>query len=161
MKRNKYKLLPAFILAFLILPIDAEAEEGDTVEPNSYEEKDVDIRTDYFHEESLFQQKKQLSEEQRKLTFDEETIPLREQIKPFLFQTIGAGENHTVIAKAEQVGLFSSDEPYQTQAAVEETDQKNFQFSFDLPILLGVIAAIAAFLLFFLLIPKMGESAKK
>ena len=52
------------------MPPHGEAEEEPIVEPNEYQEKDIDIQTEYFHEEELLEQKQKLPEEQKDLTFE-------------------------------------------------------------------------------------------
>ena len=73
MKWNKLLFLVLFILLFG-KPLAGLAEEEPRVEPNEYQEKNIDIQTDYFHDEELLNQKEKIPEEQKRLTFEEENM---------------------------------------------------------------------------------------
>ncbi|MCK1994974.1 type VII secretion protein EssA [Peribacillus muralis] len=150
MKRNKYVFVILFILFFSLSP-HGHAEDP-MVEPNEYQEKDIDIQTEYFHEEDLLEQKRRLPEEQKDLTFERGKYDVLDSVKDTLFLSPVAGNDNTIASKAEQLGLFS--EVSIRTRSEEETEPL---FNFDLTILLGVIVALSVGCLFFILIPKMGK----
>lgn len=51
------------------------------VEPNQYNEKDIGLQTEYFHEESLLEKKRSLPEEQKALTFEPEKYNFYETVE--------------------------------------------------------------------------------
>ncbi|CAH0302018.1 hypothetical protein SRABI96_04637 [Peribacillus sp. Bi96] len=123
------------------------------VEPNEYQEKDIDIQTEYFHEEGLLEQKQRLPEEQKDLTFERGKYDVMESVKDTLFLSpITEKNNNTIASKADQLGLFS-EVGIRTRSG-EETEPS---LHFDLTILLGIVLALSVVCLFFILIPKMGK----
>ncbi|MFE5354383.1 type VII secretion protein EssA, partial [Bacillus cereus] len=57
---------------FLFLPQAAAANEENTdVKPNEYEKKDIEIRTDYLHDDAYSEEKTALPKEQKDITFDQ------------------------------------------------------------------------------------------
>lgn len=132
------------------------AEEDRIVEQNQYNEKDIELQTEYFHEGSLLEKKKSLPEELKALTFEPERYNFYETVERTLFQS-SSSENNTIQAKADQLELFTSNERQYTGS--NNTEQKN-SFSFDLTLLLGIIAVVAVLCLFLILVPKMSKGEK-
>ncbi|AOH53067.1 type VII secretion protein EssA [Peribacillus muralis] len=150
MKRNKYVFAILFIL-FLSLNPHVHAEDP-MVEPNEYQEKDIDIQTEYFHEEGLLEQKKTLPEEQKALTFERGKYDVIDSVTDSLFLSPVTENNNTIASKAEQLGLF--EEVGKRMTSEEEAE---LPLHFDLTILLGIILVLAVVCLFFIIIPKMGK----
>ncbi|WP_285769084.1 type VII secretion protein EssA [Peribacillus sp. SI8-4] len=149
MKRIKCVMPIVFTLFFSHAP-HGDAEEQ-MVEPNEYQEKDIDVQTEYFHEEGLLEQKQRLPEEQKDLTFERGKYDAVDSMKDSLFHS--PVENHNTIAsKAEQLGLFK-----ETGSRMASEEEEAPSMHVDLTILLGIILALSVVCLFFILIPKMGK----
>lgn len=150
----------AFFLVWALLftfPGLGNAEEDTIVEPNQYNEKDIELQTEYFHEESLLEKKRSLPEEQKALTFEPEKYNFYETVERTLFQS-SSSENNTIQAKADQLEIFTSNERQYTGS--NNTEQKH-SFSFDLTLLLGIIAVVAVLCLFLILVPKMSKGENR
>lgn len=152
MKRSKQILLVFFILLF-ILPVHGLAEEEPIVKPNVYQEKDINIQTEYFHDEELLKQKEKIPEELKGLTFERGKYEIIDSIEDSLFLSPVTEDNNIIASKAEEMGLFSSEVPIRKRNIEEE---KSF-LNFDLSVLLGVVLGIAVVCLFVVLIPKMSK----
>ncbi|MGE7763296.1 type VII secretion protein EssA [Peribacillus sp. NPDC097895] len=152
MKWNKY-VMPILLILFFSHTSHSVAEEEPMVEPNEYQEKNIDIQTEYFHEEGLLEQKQRLPEEQKDLTFERGKYDVMDSVKDTLFLSpITEENNNTIASKADQLGLFS-EVGIRTRSG-EETEPS---LNFDLTILLGIVLALSVVCLFFILIPKMGK----
>ena len=152
MKRSKQILLVFFILLF-IQPVHGLAEEEPIVKPNVYQEKDINIQTEYFHDEELLKQKEKIPEELKGLTFERGKYEIIDSIEDSLFLSPVTEDNNIIASKAEEMGLFSSEVPIRKRNIEEE---KSF-LNFDLSVLLGVVLGIAVVCLFVVLIPKMSK----
>lgn len=123
------------------------------VEPNEYQENDIDIQTEYFHEEGLLEQKRKLPEEQKDLTFERGKYDAIDSVKDSLFQSpVMENQNNTIASKSEQLGLFS-----EVRIPTRNEEETEPSLNFDLTILLGIVLALLVVCLFFILIPKMGK----
>ncbi|MBT2668061.1 type VII secretion protein EssA [Bacillus sp. ISL-4] len=152
MKWNKY-VMPVLLILFFSHAPNGGAEEEPMVEPNEYQERDIDIQTEYFHEEGLLEQKRKLPEEQKDLTFERGKYDAVDSVKDSLFLSpVTENQNNTIASKSEQLGLFS--EVAIRTRSEEETEPS---LNFDLTILLGIVLALLVVCLFFILIPKMGK----
>ncbi|MFE3976752.1 MULTISPECIES: type VII secretion protein EssA [unclassified Peribacillus] len=152
MKWIKYVMAVLFFMFFSHTP-HGGAEEEPMVEPNEYQENDIDIQTEYFHEEGLLEQKRRLPEEQKDLTFERGKYDVMDSVKDSLFLSpVTKNQNNTIASKSEQLGLFS--EVSIRTRSEEETEPS---LNFDLTILLGIVLALSVVSLFFILIPKMGK----
>ncbi|RFU63100.1 type VII secretion protein EssA [Peribacillus glennii] len=149
-KRLAYYLLP---LLLMVSPGIGSAEQEPIVEPNQYKEKDIELQTEYFHEESLLEKKRSLPEEQKSLTFMKVEDPYYENARQELFQS-SAADNNTIKAKAEQLELFSSEG--RMSFGTDKTE-KDDGFNFNLTVLLGILAVLAVICLFLILVPKMSK----
>ena len=152
MKRSKQILLVFFILLFT-QPVHGLAEEEPIVKPNVYQEKDINIQTEYFHDEELLKQKEKIPEELKGLTFERGKYEIIDSIEDSLFLSPVTEDNNIIASKAEEMGLFSSEVPIRKRNIEEE---KSF-LNFDLSVLLGVVLGIAVVCLFVVLIPKMSK----
>ncbi|MFF2501498.1 type VII secretion protein EssA [Peribacillus sp. NPDC058075] len=152
MKWNKYVMPVLIILFFSHAPLGG-AEDEPMVEPNEYQVNDIDIQTEYFHEEGLLEQKRKLPEEQKDLTFERGKYDVIDSVEDSLFLSpVTGNQNNTIASKADQLGLFS--EVGVRTRSEEETEPS---LNFDLTILLGIVLALLVVCLFFILIPKMGK----
>ncbi|WP_349730264.1 type VII secretion protein EssA [Peribacillus frigoritolerans] len=152
MKWNKYVMPVLLILFFSHAPHGGAVEEP-MVEPNVYQEKEIDIQTEYFHEEGLLEQKRKLPEEQKDLTFERGKYDAVDSVKDSLFLSpVMENQNNTIASKSEQLGLFS-------EVAIRTRSEEEIEpsLNFDLTILLGIVLALLVVCLFFILIPKMGK----
>lgn len=50
---------------FLFLPAAAANEENTDVKPNEYEKKDIEIRTDYLHDDAYSEEKRRFRKNRR------------------------------------------------------------------------------------------------
>ncbi|TKH06385.1 type VII secretion protein EssA [Peribacillus simplex] len=152
MKWNKY-VMPVLLILFFSHAPHGGAEDEPMVEPNEYQENDIDIQTEYFHEEGLLEQKRKLPEEQKDLTFERGKYDVIDSVEDSLFLSpVTGNQNNTIASKADQLGLFS--EVGVRTRGEEETEPS---LNFDLTILLGIVLALLVVCLFFVLIPKMGK----
>jgi len=127
-------------------------------DPNQYEEKDVEVDTNYFHEESLLNRREALPEELIKLNFDGEKITTFDELREELFLS-SVKETNTITSRAQEMGLFSEERdvavPY-TNEQMESTDT-----SWNVMILvLGALLVIAVGAMVFLLV-KFGSGPSK
>lgn len=152
MKWSKRILLVLFLLLFS-QPVPGQAEEEPIVEPNMYQEKDINIQTEYFHDEELLKQKEKIPEELKGLTFERGKYEIIDSIEDSLFLSPVTEDNNIIASKAEDMGLFSTEVPIRKRNLEEE---KSF-LNFDLSVLLGIVLGIAVVCLFVVLIPKMGR----
>ncbi len=122
--------------------------------PNSYEENEFEDNKEYLHEQSLFENKEPIPEEQKELTFTKKNDDPIKQISEQLF----AGDskmNHPVTVKAEQLGLFSNFEKgslYQ-----EDYSKKPMKQNSQLMILYIGLVILAMVVMLVFLIPKMAQ----
>lgn len=152
MKWNKY-VMPVLLILFFSHAPHGGAEEEPMVEPNEYQEKDIDIQTEYFHEEGLLEQKRKLPEEQKDLTFERGKYDAVDSVKDSLFLSpVTENQNNTIASKSEQLGLFS-----EVAIRTRSEEETEASLNFDLTILLGIVLALLVVCLFFILIPKMGK----
>ena len=152
MKRSKQVILILFFILF-IQPIDGLAEEEPIVEPNVYQEKDINIQTEYFHDEELLKQKEKIPEEVKGLTFERGKYDVIDSIEDSLFLSPMTEDNNIIASKAEEMGLFSSEIPIRKRDREEEDSFLNF----DLSLLLAIVLGVAVVCLFVILIPRMGK----
>lgn len=152
MKRSKQVILVMFIILFS-QPLHGRAEEEPIVEPNEYQEKEINIQTEYFHDEELLKQKEKIPEELKGLTFERGKYDVIDSIEDSLFLSPVTEDNNIIASKAEELELFSSEVPIRKRNLEEE---ESF-LTFDLSLLLGIILGIAVLCLFLILIPKMGK----
>ncbi|MBM7694490.1 type VII secretion protein EssA [Peribacillus deserti] len=151
----------SFLLALLVMfysPWTGAADNNVQVEPNTYKEKDIELQTEYFHEDALLKEKEQLSEEQKMLTFKRHEQELYNQIKGKLFLET-ENKTTTVSAKAKKLNLFSGQSmsrPDEAQAS--ERDEEGV--SSYLPLVLGFILALCILYMFFILVPKMTHTSR-
>ncbi|CAN7611291.1 type VII secretion protein EssA [Peribacillus frigoritolerans] len=152
MKWNKY-VMPVLLILFFSHAPHGGAEEEPIVEPNEYQENDIDIQTEYFHEEGLLEQKRKLPEEQKDLTFERGKYDAIDSVKDSLFQSpVMENQNNTIASKSEQLGLFS-----EVRIPMRNEEETEPSLNFDLTILLSIVLALLVVCLFFILIPKMGK----
>lgn len=151
--RNKYFCLLFVFFLFIDLPVNA------MVEPNKYKEKDVKIQADDFQDQTKTEKKRSLSEEQRSLSFEGETNKFYDEVNAIVFQS-SEKENNTIIAKAQQVDLFSDKE--KTYTSSQGTIQQNQTNSiFDFQLILIVLIALTVMAMFIFLIPKLKNIEPK
>lgn len=145
--------MPVLLILFFSHAPYGGAEEEPMVEPNEYQENDIDIQTEYFHEEGLLEQKRKLPEEQKDLTFERGKYDAIDSVKDSLFQSpVMENQNNTIASKSEQLGLFS-----EVRIPTRNEEETEPSLNFDLTILLGIVLALLVVCLFFILIPKMGK----
>jgi type VII secretion protein EssA len=159
----KRKFAISFII-FIILymfPLHGFAEEGDpAVKPNAYHEKKIDLKTDYFQEDSSLRKKHALPEEQKALTFEKKPDEQVSEIKSELFKK-EQKDNNSIQAKVKQLKLFEKDDAAIDTASEQDEQTDNEQtdneqsFSFSLTLLLGIILVLAVIVLFIILVPRM------
>lgn len=160
-RRMKLKTLLIMLLlpaAFTFAERPAGATPGfNNLAPNTYEKKEFNDNTDYLHEESLYENKKQIPEEQQDLTFTKKNYDPLKKVKEQLF-TDSERINNTITAKANQLGLFSKTDQETSYAAkdsgnpIKENNKLMILYVFLLILAMGVLLGF--------LIPKMANQAK-
>jgi type VII secretion protein EssA len=156
MKRNFIKWGTMFTLLpfLLLLPVFAEAETEDVnVKPNEYQEKNVKINTDYLHEDSFYQQRDQLSEDQLLLKFEGEKTYQSTLLANELFKDSNQ-EKNTIQAKSEQLNItFDQKQKADVQETLAQNDGN--QSILIIGLFTGLIVAGVGALFF--LIPKITQ----
>ncbi|MCM3597317.1 type VII secretion protein EssA [Metabacillus idriensis] len=137
---------------------NAETETNlEELDPNVYEEKELKENTEYLHEESLFEKRTTIPEEQKDLTFEKPSRDEKDDLQEQLF-TDYTKEKNTIKSKAEQLDLFSgSAEPSMSMTETvnsDTTQNSGLMMTYILLIAIGVILMLG------LLIPKMTQSKK-
>lgn len=156
MKRNRNleKGIMMCMLSFsLFIPsaAAAETEENTDVAPNQYEKKDIEIDTNYLHEDSSYEEKTELPEEQKDITFDKPKDRDAELIKDLFTSTDAEGSN-SIAAQSKQLGITFAEKPI-TKASSTEMKEKGSS-SLLLPIIYIVLILIGIAGIVFL-IPKV------
>jgi type VII secretion protein EssA len=148
---------PFLFLLFLLtrVTVYAEADEWSEIEPNQYQRQDIELRTDYLHEESLLDEKRDLPEVQTSLTFQRPTSSFFEQTKAQLFLS-GEKETNTVAAQAEKLRLFSYI-PTQSVPSRQPMDEAERTPSSFLPWLFGFFILGFLIVIFTVIVPRMKK----
>ncbi|MGG4489412.1 type VII secretion protein EssA [Metabacillus idriensis] len=162
MKRKAVIWFSLFLLIFVFTswrPGHAETVTNlEELDPNVYEEKELKENTEYLHEESLYEKRTTIPEEQKDLTFEKPSSDQKDELQEQLF-TDYTKEKNTIKSKAEQLDLFSgSAEPSlsMTETVNSDTTQNSgLMMTYILLIAIGVILMLG------LLIPKMTQSKKQ
>jgi type VII secretion protein EssA len=143
------------VLAAMGVAVYAETDEWPEIEPNQYQRQDIELRTDYIHEESLLDEKGDLPEVQTSLTFQRPTSSFFEQTKAKLFLS-GEKETNTITAKAEKLGLFSSveEQSVPSRQPMDEAERTSSSF---LPWLFGFFTLGFLIVLFTVIVPRMKK----
>ncbi len=136
----------------------AETEENTDVAPNQYEKKDIEIDTNYLHEDSYYEEKTELPEEQKDITFDKPEDKDAELIKG-LFTSTDAEESNTIAAQSKQLGITFAEKPI-TKTSSTETKEEEATSSLLLPILYVVLILLGIAGIVFL-IPKVTAQENK
>ncbi len=163
MKRNRImeKGIMICMLSFsLFIPsaAAAETEENTDVAPNQYKKKDIEIDTNYLHEDSYYEEKTELPEEQKDITFDQPEDKDAELIKN-LFTSTDAEESNTIAAQSKQLGITFAEKPI-TKTSSTETKEEEATSSLLLPILYVVLILLGIAGIVFL-IPKVTAQENK
>lgn len=163
MKRNRSmeKGIMICMLSFsLFIPsaAAAETEENTDVAPNQYEKKDIEIDTNYLHEDTYYEEKTELPEEQKDITFDKPEDKDAELIKD-LFTSTDSEESNTIKAQSKQLGITFAEKPI-TKASSTETEEEQETSSLLLPIIYIVLILLGIAGIVFL-IPKVTAQENK
>jgi type VII secretion protein EssA len=143
------------VFAAMGVTVYAETDKWPEIEPNQYQRQDIELRTDYLHEESLLDEKGDLPEVQTSLTFQRPTSSFFERTKAKLFLS-GEKETNTITAKAEKLGLFSSveEQSVPSRQLSDETEQTSSSF---LPWLFGFFILGFLIVIFTVIVPRMKK----
>jgi type VII secretion protein EssA len=144
-----------FVFAAMGGTVYAETDEWPEIEPNQYQRQDIELRTDYIHEESLLDEKRDLPEVQTSLTFQRPTSSFFEQTKARLFLS-GEKDTNTIAAKAEKLRLFS-DAPTQSVPSHQPLDEAERPSSSFLPWLFGFFILGFLIVIFTVIVPRMKK----
>ncbi|UQX53221.1 type VII secretion protein EssA [Cytobacillus pseudoceanisediminis] len=108
-----------------------------------------------MHEKSLYENKKEIPEEQKDLTFTKKNLDPLKEVKDQLFDG-GETTNNTITAKADQLQLFSDSKQESFLKAEEQTptEQDNKLIYLYIILLIIAIGVIMGFL-----IPRMAKQA--
>ncbi|PLR75549.1 type VII secretion protein EssA [Bacillus sp. V3-13] len=150
-------MLPAAI--FLNGNSAGASPDIDTLTPNTYEKKEFDENTNFLHEDSLYDNKKAIPEEQKGLTFEKQKSNPLDSVKDQLF--IGEGKTtNTITATAERLKLFS-DMDHNNKFEVSENTENNTNDNSRLMILYIGLLAVGIIVMLVLLIPKMAQGKRQ
>ncbi|TDL31374.1 type VII secretion protein EssA [Jeotgalibacillus sp. S-D1] len=159
MKQLKRAAVACFLFSLslgIVLP--ALAASASVVQPNLYEEKKVDLNTDYFHEDSLLDRREGLSDQIQSLTFDGSKITSFDQLREELFLS-PVKETNTITSRAQELGLFTDENktsvPY-SYSGQETKSEWNVMI-----VVFAIIVAAAAGAMLFLLVKYSANGAKK
>ncbi|WP_082197894.1 type VII secretion protein EssA [Bacillus sp. JFL15] len=142
---------------FLFLPQAAAANEDNTdVKPNEYEKKDIEIRTDYLHDDAYSEEKTALPKEQKDITFDQPAENPDEKLISNLF-TSSETEPNTIKAQSKKLGITFAEPAVRHTSADMETDEK--KTSFLLPVIYAVLILLGIAAMIYL-IPKVTAQEK-
>ncbi|MDM5227694.1 type VII secretion protein EssA [Cytobacillus sp. NJ13] len=157
MKLNKYLKVLALIPAFWLIAGQSAGATPDfnNLTPNTYEKKEFKENTDYLHEKSLYENKKQIPEEQKDLTFAKKNLDPLKEVKEQLFDG-GETTNNTITSKAEQLQLFSDSKQ---ESFLKAEDQTPAEQDNKLMILYIILLVIAIGVIMGFLIPRMAKQA--
>src|SRR5699024_9564178 len=124
-KSRMSKKLLSIILVFLFIlsvsSITFAEDENDKVEPNVYKKRDINIRNNL---QDNLNERKELPEKQKELTFEPPRKTEKEQISEELFQS-SVIETNTTTSKATQLELFAIPQYKTTRARVEQVLEAN------------------------------------
>ncbi|ASN06082.1 type VII secretion protein EssA [Virgibacillus necropolis] len=149
------KKLLSLLLLFLLInstTVFAVKNEDAEVKPNIYEEKEVNINPSYGNN---LEQKEQLSEEQKQLTFEKPKETGNQKLKEQLFQS-SVIETNTIKSKSSQLSLFSDgNTPMEAQ---KEVKQQTDEGTSTIILLLLIIVLVIIVGLFLLIVPKLRKN---
>ena len=152
MKRN---IILLFLVLFIGMMLGIEGAYAD-VEPHQYKEKEIKIKTEYFHDESLLKRKDSLPDELKDLTFSGEGKLESEKAKEVVFQS-AFNQKSMIEEKAEQLQLFSVETDFKQ---VNDYVEKERSIGI-LQIVLILTVALCVVGIFVLATTKMNTSARK
>ncbi|AHA79111.1 Uncharacterized protein yueC [Bacillus subtilis PY79] len=136
----------------------AQTEENTDVAPNQYEKKDIEIDTNYLHEDTYYEEKTELPEEQKDITFDKPKDKDAELIKD-LFTSTNAEDSNTIAAQSKQLGITFAEKPM-TKTSSTETEDEQETSSLLLPMIYVVLILLGIAGIVFL-IPKVTAQENK
>ncbi|MBY8911224.1 type VII secretion protein EssA [Bacillus sp. YC2] len=146
-----------FMLSFfLFIPAAlAKTEENTDVKPNEYEKKDIEIRTNYLHDDAYSEEKTALPKEQRDITFEK---PAENQDKKLISSLFTSSdiEPNTITAQSKKLGITFSEPAMQHTSETEKEEEKT---SFLLPVIYSVLILLGIAAIVYL-IPKVTVQEK-
>ena len=144
-----------FLFAVLFSGLLSAAQPvSGNVEPNQYQEKNVKIKTDVFHDGNISETKKELPELQEELTFSGTYRNRHNELKEGLFLERKI-ENNSIISKTSQLGMFSDgEEKHRQKAQGAGTQGPSDIWNFKLVLFILITFVLLA--MFLLLIPKIA-----
>jgi len=149
------KKLPSILIGLIILTQSAPVYgESPTVEPNIYEKRDINIIND---SRDNLTKREQLPEEQLNLSFELPEKLESNLLEEQLFQ-ISMIETNTITSKADQLGLFSTDNANiirSSDAEIQSQNDKNIM----MVLIITVILVIAV--MFIIVIPKLQPAPSR
>lgn len=123
----------------------------DNLNPNEYKEQPFKDNTEYFHNDTLIERRKNISEMQKQLKFLPNEMDVNEEIKKQLFKE-GFEEHKTLTYESTKLLLFTTDEKdlklaYQEdESTINTTNIKTFYIS---------IICSLVLLMFLLILPRI------
>src|SRR5690625_317437 len=149
----KKKFLSFVILLGVIIRLSTVSladEESETVEPNVYEKREINIQKDF--RDNLIE-RRELPEEQKELTFEKPTETESEQIMDELFQS-NVIETNTITSKAAQMDLFSMSD----QESKRDMEEEPVPEGSNLLMILMIAGVIIIIAMLFVIIPKLQHT---
>ena len=144
-----------FLFAVLFSGLLSAAQPvSGNVEPNQYQEKNVKIKTDVFHDGNISETKKELPELQEELTFSGTYRNRHNELKEGLFLERKI-ENNSIISKTSQLGMFSDGEEKHRQKA-QGTGTQGQPDIWNFKLVLFMLITFVLLAMFLLLIPKIA-----
>ncbi|KON85645.1 lipoprotein [Sporosarcina globispora] len=157
MRLSRFLKVIVLIPALLLLAGQSAGATPDfnNLTPNTYEKREFKENTDYLHEKSLYENKKQIPEEQNNLTFTKKNLDPLKEVKDKLFDG-GETINNTITAKADQLQLFSDSKQ---ESFLKVEDQTPVEQENKLMILYIILLVVAIGVIIGFLIPRMAKQA--
>ncbi|MYL60342.1 type VII secretion protein EssA [Virgibacillus halodenitrificans] len=149
MKKKLLSLLLLVSIMFVSLPVHAEDNQA-PVEPNIYEKKEINIKP---NSREQIEQREELPEEQKQLSFEKKDKTESNLIKEKLFAS-SVKETNTITSKSNQLGLFSQKEKQMKL----DGDEENVESSTNVMMLLIIAVVLIIGIMFFVLLPKLKHS---
>jgi type VII secretion protein EssA len=148
-------LLMAVFHLTIVGVVHADTTKIDELVPNEYQQNEFKSNTNLLKDNSLLNQRTNIPEEQKGITFEKDNISKDEELKKELFLSDATDQN-TVKAKAEELQLFSSEEVTTSNQIEEDTPSSS---NLSLSILIWALVGISILLLIVVLFV-WGKSQK-
>jgi type VII secretion protein EssA len=163
MQRKDFQLVLFILLIMTVYHLDtagvvhADTTKIDKLVPNDYQTNQFKTNDDMLHDDSLTNQRLNIPEEQKELTFKGDKRSQADEIKEELFLSQVSDQN-TIKAKAVEMKLFTKTESSIINQTEEDTSPSS---NLSLTILIWTLVGICSLLLVVILVAWGASSAKQ